>query len=93
MTPKQKISLAAASFLPMLALSVYLLLTPTRAAAITCPGGWFVDPYNGGCGTGSGGIVHYGSYGTFVFCNGQFGGHPGPGYCASPGCVKCTYGP
>lgn len=90
MTLKQKLSVIAAAFLPILAMCVYLLVLPSRANASSCPGGTFQSGCSGGprgwCGTGSGGCVAPHSSGIFVFCP----NHPGPGICEGNSTVCCT---
>lgn len=89
MNLRQKASIAAAAVLPALALSAYLLITPARVSAGSCPPGEIYTPGCGSspyCNDGHGGCdVHVGSGGVFVFCPGQ--GYNG--YCVSSGCVKC----
>ncbi len=90
MNIKQKISMLAASVLPVLALGAYFLLTPVKTNALSCPGGTFYAGQsctNTNCNDGHGGCeVTLGSPGSFVFCP----NHPGPGICEAGHIVCCT---
>lgn len=77
MNLRQKLSLAFAAVLPVLALTGYFLLTPSRAVAQQCPGG----QVRAQCGVGStscetgyyGRCVNSGMETNFIFCPGLLG--------------------
>jgi len=97
MNLKQKVSVLSATVLPVLALGVYILVTPVKASAtdmctgdeVYAPGG----PGGTGCADGHSGGVSVGQHDLFVFCSDGNGFGNGPGVCASEGCVACDYGP
>lgn len=87
MNLKQRISLLAASILPVLALSAYFLMAPVKTSAQSCPGGQFkAGPCKagGGCESGTGTCYSIGAHGIFIFCPG------GPGICETGSIVCCT---
>ena len=92
MNIKQKISLLAASLLPVLALSAYFLMTPVRASAAG-------PPCHASCGTGGLGCQSGGGFcypngdpnGIYVFCKKSNGQPMGPGSCSN-GFVTCEFG-
>jgi hypothetical protein len=93
---KQKLLIVAATVLPLLAISTFLLLMPTHVSASSCPPGERYWPcMNNGCNSGYGYCYAAGSNGAYVWCkssNGQCTG-VGNGTCSSTGsCVTCLYG-
>lgn len=95
MNRKQKLSLLAASVLPMLALSAYFVFAP-QASAGSCPDGSFYSPCannQNNCANGAGGCFANGSKNEpYQFCYHSVNGQcipGGPGSC-SDGCVTCA---
>jgi hypothetical protein len=91
MNLKQKISIAAAGLLPILALTAFFLVGSPKADAQSCPGGMFRAPCGvggTGCANGAGGCVANGGSSAFIFCP-PHQGPGGPGTCSN-GTVCCT---
>ncbi len=93
---KQKISALSAAALPLVALSAFLLIHPTKAHATgECPDGQTYageyDGFDGTCANGEGGFYYVGGAGGFAVCPDGNGSYGGGGYCVSDGCVQCIY--
>lgn len=90
MNCKQKLSLVAASLLPMLALCCYLLIAPVHVSAFFCDPPSFYDPGGNcgqGCGDGTGGCILLDGTGTYDGCPPSGGDNA---RCVTPNCVECV---
>lgn len=100
MNLKQKLSILAATVLPIVALCAYLVLGPAKASASSCGSGQQYAPcgqpdHSTWCANGAGSCFAPGTKEPYTFCRESPGAQchaGGPGTCNSGNCVTCTYG-